>query len=129
MLIEAKALAQIQSVDAILTSNDLCTIHTDGTQRKGREYGGLQIGTSTGQFSVGISESVQGNADSFFTMIKEICDNLGDLAGANNNEDKKSAEIFLKVNNMMTDRHVVNNCLKNMLEKWRSDCLPQIACI
>ncbi|CAC5387840.1 unnamed protein product [Mytilus coruscus] len=39
MLIEAKALAQIQSVDAILTSNDLCTIHTDGTKRKGREYG------------------------------------------------------------------------------------------
>jgi hypothetical protein len=78
MLIEAKALAQIQSVDAILMSNDLCTIHTDGTKRKGREYGGLQIGTSSGQYSVGISELVQGTADSFFTMIKEIFNNLGE---------------------------------------------------
>ena len=27
---------------------------------------------------------------------------------------------------MMTDRHVVNSSLKNMLEKWRTDCLPLI---
>ena len=127
MLIEAKALAQIQSVDAILMSNDLCTIHTDGTKRKGREYGGLQIGTSSGQYSVGISELVQGTADSFFTMIKEIFNNLGELAGSDKeNKDKKAAEILLKVKNMMTDRHVVNSSLKNMLEKWRTDCLPLI---
>ncbi|CAC5387839.1 unnamed protein product [Mytilus coruscus] len=60
-------------------------------------------------------------------MIKEIFDNLGDLAGVdNNNKDKKSAEILLKVKNMITDRHVVNNCLKSMLEKWWADCLPPI---
>lgn len=38
MLIEAKALAQIQSVDAILMSNDLCTIHTDGTTKRSRVW-------------------------------------------------------------------------------------------
>jgi hypothetical protein len=27
---------------------------------------------------------------------------------------------------MMTDRRVVNSSLKNMLEKWRTDCLPLI---
>ncbi|VDI62003.1 Hypothetical predicted protein [Mytilus galloprovincialis] len=52
MLVEAKALAQIQSVDAMINS-DACTLHTDGTKRKGREYGGLQVGTSSGQYSLG----------------------------------------------------------------------------
>jgi hypothetical protein len=46
-------------------------------------------------------------------MIKEIFNNLGELAGSDKeNKDKKAAEILLKVKNMMTDRHVVNSSLK-----------------
>lgn len=47
MLVEAKALAQIQSVDAMINS-DACTLHTDGTKRKGREYGGYKLGHHQG---------------------------------------------------------------------------------
>ncbi|CAC5376945.1 unnamed protein product [Mytilus coruscus] len=53
MLVEAKALAQIQSVDAMINS-DACTLHILMVQReKGREYGGLQVWTSSGQYSLG----------------------------------------------------------------------------
>ena len=40
MMIEAKALAQLQAGEAMLTSN-FNTLHTDGIQRMGREFGGL----------------------------------------------------------------------------------------
>lgn len=66
MLTEAKALAQIQAVESVISSDD-CTLHTDGTKRSGKEYGGLQIGTSCGQYSLDISEIVSGTALSFLT--------------------------------------------------------------
>ena len=125
MLIEAKALAQIQSIESIVNSGNTCTLHTDGTKRKGREYGGLQLGTSSGQFSHGIAEIVQGNADSFFEMIKDIFNQLGKLSDKENST-KKSAEIICNIKNMMTDRHVVNNSLKDKLEMWKSECFPLI---
>ncbi|CAC5406236.1 unnamed protein product [Mytilus coruscus] len=124
MLVEAKALAQIQSVDAMINS-DACTLHTDGTKRKGREYGGLQVGTSSGQYSLGILELSQGTAESFFNMIKTIFTNLGELIDKEN-QNKKAAEIIATIKNMMTDRHVVNTSLKNLLEKWKSECLPLV---
>ncbi|CAC5367583.1 unnamed protein product [Mytilus coruscus] len=110
MLVDAKALAQIQSVDAMINS-DACTLHTDGTKRKGREYGGLQVGTSSGQYSLGILELSQGTAESFCNMIKTIFTNLGELIDKEN-QNKKAAEIIATIKNMMTDRHVVNTSLK-----------------
>ncbi|CAG2222461.1 unnamed protein product [Mytilus edulis] len=124
MLVEAKALAQIQSVDAMINS-DACTLHTDGTKRKGREYGGLQVGTSSGQYSLGILELSQGTAESFFNMIKTIFTNLGELTDKEN-KNKKAAEIIVTIKNMMTDRHIVNTSLKNLVEKWKSECLPLV---
>ena len=36
------------------------TIHTDGTKRKGNEFGGVQIGTQSGKYSIGLNELVRG---------------------------------------------------------------------
>ena len=44
MLVEAKALAQLQAAEAMLSSPNN-TLHTDGTMRKGRAFGGVQICT------------------------------------------------------------------------------------
>jgi hypothetical protein len=44
MLVEAKALAQLQAAEAMLSSPNN-TLHTDGTKRKGRAFGGVQICT------------------------------------------------------------------------------------
>jgi hypothetical protein len=71
MLVEAKALAQMQCAEAIMQSDNVCTLHTDGTKRDGREFGGVQIGTESGQYSLGIMAILQGDTDSFFNMIKK----------------------------------------------------------
>ena len=62
MLVEAKALAQMQAAETMLTS-DYNTLHTYGTKRSGHEFGGVQIGTSAGQYSLGINEIVQGDSE------------------------------------------------------------------
>lgn len=43
MLVEAKALAQMQCAEAIMQSDNVCTLHTDGTKRDGREFGECKL--------------------------------------------------------------------------------------
>lgn len=84
MLVEAKLISQIQVADAMLESS--CkTIHIEGTKRSGQEFGGLQVGTDSAQYTVGVSELVTRDADNFFTMIKN---QLSDMA------DQEIAEIL-----------------------------------
>lgn len=126
MLVEAKALAQIQASEAMLNNENL-TLHTDGTKRVGKEYGGLQVGTSSGQYSLGISEMVRGDTLSFMTMIRNIFKEMSDLVSDNKCEsEKKTAALLSKIKNLMTDRHVVNSSLKECLEKWKTECLPLV---
>lgn len=125
MLVEAKALAQMQAAEAMLKSN--CnTIHTDGTKRGGHEYGGLQIGTDSGQFSLGINEIVRGDAESFKGLIDSILTDMSKLLHVDSNDTYKEtrSKLILSINNMMTDRHIVNQSLKSLLEKMKVECLP-----
>lgn len=126
MLVEAKALAQIQSVDAMINS-DACTLHTDGTKRKGREYGGggYKFGHHQGNTVWVFWNCHKEQQNHFFNMIKTIFTNLGELTDKEN-KNKKTAEIIVTIKNMMTDRHIVNTSLKNLLEKWKSECLPLV---
>ncbi|CAC5395362.1 unnamed protein product [Mytilus coruscus] len=64
MLIEAKIIAQLQATEAMLSSKNN-TLHTDGTKRDGREFGGLQIGTDSGQYSIGLVEMLRGDTENF----------------------------------------------------------------
>ncbi|CAC5426130.1 unnamed protein product [Mytilus coruscus] len=124
MMVEAKALAQIQAAEAMLNSN-FNTLHTDGTKRMGREFGGLQVGTDSGQLSLGISELVSGNTESFLKMIDQILSDMGSLLETDEDIAVKKAKLLLSVKNLMTDRHIVNTCLKNCLEKMRFECVPE----
>ena len=124
MLVEAKALAQIQSAEAILSSEN-CTLHTDGTKRGGKEFGGLQIGTEKGQFSLGLTEIARGDTNSFMKMLRDVFTDVSKLVDKEN-VDSKVAEIVSKIKNMMTDRHIVNDSIKNSLESWKNECLPLI---
>lgn len=124
MLVEAKLLSQIQVADAMLDSS-FNTIHMDGTKRSGQEFGGLQVGTDSGQYTVGVSELVTGDTESFLKLIKDQLRDISQLVDGEN-ADKKTAEILNSVKNMMTDRHVVNSALKTKLEVWRKQCLPLI---
>ncbi|KAL5011134.1 hypothetical protein ScPMuIL_013439 [Solemya velum] len=124
MLVEAKLLAQMQAADAMLAST--CnTLHTDGTKRSGVEYGGVQVGTDSGQYSLGISELVRGDTDSFFEMIQSQLNDMAELLD-DDDADRRTAELIKTIKNTMTDRHIVNTSLKSKLEVWREQCLPLV---
>ena len=122
MLIEAKALAQIQAAEAILCSSNN-TIHTDGTKRKGNEFGGVQIGTQSGQYSIGLNELVRGDTDNFIEMMDTIISDMSKLITSNDNREEIKSRLFLSFKNTMTDRHIVNTSVKNKLEKIKLDLL------
>ena len=80
MLVEAKALAQMQAAEAMLTS-DFNTLHTYCTKRIGHAFGGVQIGTSAGQYSLGINEIVRGNSENFRDLIDSLLSDMAKLLG------------------------------------------------
>ena len=71
MLIRAKLLAQLQVTEAMLDSA-YNTLHTEGTKRDGREFGGLYVGTHSGQYSLELTEMAMIDSDSFLDMINTI---------------------------------------------------------
>lgn len=73
---------------------------------------------------MGILESSQVTAESFFKMIQTIF-TKGELTDKEN-KNKKAAEIIVTIKNMMTDTHIVNTSLKNLLEKWKSRVPPLV---
>jgi hypothetical protein len=126
MLIEAKLISQMQAADAMLAC-DCNTLHMDGTKRSGLEYGGVQVGTDLGKYSLGISELVRGDAQCFLDMIKSQLGDMADMADlVDGDSDRKTAELLKTVKNMMSDRHVVNTSLKGKLEVWWEECLPLV---
>ncbi|CAC5361729.1 unnamed protein product [Mytilus coruscus] len=126
MLVEAKALAQMQAAEAMLTS-ECNTLHTDGTKRGGHEFGGVQVGTSFGQFSLGINEMVRGDAESFQLLIDSVLTDMSKILVKNSDANlckESRSKLILSIKNMMTDRHIVNQSLKSLLEKMKIECLP-----
>ena len=96
MLIEAKLLAQLQATEAMLDSSNN-TLHTDGTKRGGREFGGLQIGTNAGQYSLGLTEMVRGDTESFLDMINTILIDMAKLAQTDaNTQTQKRNQLLLQ---------------------------------
>lgn len=73
MLVEVKALAQMQCAEAIMQSE--------------------KIGTESGQYGLGIMEILQGHTDSFFNMIKNMFHDLAVLV--DNPETEKNVSIII----------------------------------
>lgn len=114
MLVEAKAIAQMQEAEAMLTS-DFNTLHTDGTKRSGHGFGGVQIGTSADQYSLGINEIVRGDTVSFRDLIYSVLSDMAKLLEKNhdiNYVSENKSKLILSIENRMTDRHIVNSTIK-----------------
>lgn len=113
MLVEAKAIAQMQAAEAMLTS-DFNTLHTDGTKRSGHGFGGVQIGTSADQYSLGINEIVRGDTVSFRDLIYSVLSDMAKLLEKNhdiNYVSENKSKLILSIENRMTDRHIVNSSI------------------
>ena len=61
---------------------------------------------------------VRGDTESFLDMINTILIDMAKLAQTDpNTQTQKRNQLLLSITNTMTDRHIVNTCLKTSLEK------------
>ena len=70
----------MQAAEAMLKS-DFNTLHMDGTKRSGNEFDvfGVQIRTSTDQYSLGINEIVREDSERFRDLIDYIFSDMANL--------------------------------------------------
>ena len=120
MLAEMRGLACMQVADELATAKDI-TLHSDGTTKYGEHYGSFQISTGESSYSLGLLDMSAGTAQNTLDSLKVIFEDINLIAG------KGSAErILVAIKNTMSDRHIVQKKINELLEDYRKDILPQI---
>ena len=115
--VEAQILSQAQAAEVMLGYDNNC-LHLDGNKKRFTEYGGFQISTEAGSFSLSHKVMPPGYADSYLQATKETFSELAEsLSEENNEKNKLEAKLLMCVKSIMTDRHTVNKRYKKLLEK------------
>ncbi|CAG2215742.1 unnamed protein product [Mytilus edulis] len=70
---------------------------------------------------------VRGDAESFKLLIDSVLTDMSKILVKNSDANlckESRSKLILSIKNMMTDRHIVNQSLKSLLEKMKIECLP-----
>ena len=108
MLPEMKTLAYHQLGEELTKSSNL-TLHSDGTSKFGQHYGGFQVSTSLGSYSLAPQ------------TLKGILADISYAAG-----DGTGQKILACIKNTMSDRHIVEKNFNKQLEDYRAEVLPVV---
>ena len=90
-----------------LHNNENSLLHYDETSKFGKKAGSIQINAGNKTYAVGLFDSIKE------CLKKKQLTILGKLS----NLIKK----ILCIKNTMTDRHSFNDCVDDMLEKWKTE--------
>ena len=134
MLQESALLVKLHAATEILQS-DNTTLATDGTTKRFKEYATFNV-TCAGQgkkpmgLSIGFEELPAGDTENYFKCTRNIMADMAKLICPDNASslqlDKKTAELLAKIKNTMSDRHIVNKCLNQQIQQWRSNLMPLV---
>jgi len=84
-------------------------LHLDGTKNRFTEYGGFQVSTEAGSFSLSHKVMPSGDAGSYLEATTETFSELAEsLSEENNEKNKLEAKLLMSVKSIMTNRHTVN---------------------
>lgn len=113
MLLETRALAQMQCVSEVTGSDGPVTLCTDATTKWGYHYGNYDMSLSSGKMlTLGLRPMVCGSAEKTLDGFKEIVD---DIVKCAKEGSEKVNEIVRQVKNTMSDRHAVEKKFNGML--------------
>ena len=116
---EGRTLANLH-VATELQNNENSTLHYDETSKFGKKAGSIQITAGNKTYAVGLFDEDTGSSERLFDSIKEClektADNLGQITKSN-----ELPKLLLNIKNTMTYRHSVNDCVDDMLEKWKTE--------
>ncbi|KAJ8048656.1 hypothetical protein HOLleu_01057 [Holothuria leucospilota] len=123
MLFEAKALAQIQLFETVLNDDNI-TLCSDGTSKKGHHYGAYDVGTSDGHiYTLGLRETIDGTALTTLQVLQEVVQDLLELGLG---KDYGLGDFFVRIKNVMSDRHTVQKKFNQLLSDYRGKFLPVV---
>ena len=120
MLPEMKTLAYHQLGEELTKSSNL-TLHSDGTSKFGQHYGGFQVSTSLGSYSLRLADILTGSADVALQTLKGILADINYATG-----DGTGQKILACIKNTMSDRHIVEKNFNKLLEDYRAEVLPVV---
>ena len=121
MFLEARRLSQIQVTSEIIESDQLNTLHTDGTSKFGHHFETYDVSLSSKKnFVLGLREVSSGDANTQFECLQEIIDEVCEK------DQTKVKQIFSSFRNTMSDRHIVQKNFSKLLESYRRTILPEV---
>ena len=123
MLVEAKEISLMQVGEVTSQSND-ATLHTDGTTKFGRKYGGYQVMTGDGSLSFGLADMISGSAKHTLDRFKDIVEDIEKACQKGLGSDNVLAKVVAAMKNTMSDRHAVEKNFNRLVEQYRSELLP-----
>ena len=136
LLIEARHLADIQTVEAMLSGIDLNsvlgnTLHGDGTSKYHRHFQNFQINTVDGVLlSLGLVEIVEQDAATLLITLKERIADIAKAVCGNNSDDVTVSDtvnrLLVSVKNTMSDHFATNGVFNTLLESLRKELLPTV---
>ena len=131
LLIEAKAAAQQQIVEAMLKDSDPSklignTLHSDATSKLFKHYQSFQITLPTGKsMSIAMSEVGSGDADSILQSFKLLITDLAETCTKHEiHRDAKVAKLITSITNTMSNQGSVNPVFNLALSEMRAELLP-----
>ena len=105
----------------VLGKEENLTLHSDGTSKFGAHYYSFQISTSTTSYSLGLAEMSTGSASHVLETFQQVLSDVELAVGPNT-----GAIILSKIKNTMSDRHIVEKSLNQLLEDYRGSVLPEL---
>ena len=87
----------------------------------GQHYGGFQVSTSLGFYSLGLTEILTGSADVALQTLKGILEDINFAVGNDTGQ-----KILACIKNTMSDRHIVEKNFNKLLEDYRAEVLPVV---
>ena len=126
MLRELGVLSKIQVGEKLMSTKNY-TLHTDGTSKKGHHFSGVQISTEDRKMSLGMEEIPSGTSENYFkSVITEIKDCARMANAASSNQDDSFYEkAVVNCKNTMTDKHIVEAKMVDMIEQERKQLLEK----
>ena len=116
---EGQTLANLY-VTIELQNNENTALRYSEISKFGKNAGSIQITAGNKTSAVGLFDEDTGSSERLFDSIKEcLAKTAGNLGKITKSDELP--KLLLNIKNTMTDRHIVNDCVDDMLEKWKSE--------
>jgi hypothetical protein len=125
MAVEAQVLGQVQAAEAMMSACNN-TLHLDGTRKKFREYSSFQVSTTSGSYSLGVSEMLTGDAESYLKETIQLLEEMSEAICEEEEQEMVKVKLLKSIKNIMTDRHIVNKKFATDLETMRREIFEEL---